>query len=205
MEAFVKRYNWLILAALLTLGAVFLLKMAYLKFWVSSPLCVLYLAVIHTYVKARFGVRIPVLLLVLVWLSVALDGLGNLLDLYKKQFRYFQYDEFTHTAIPALTMPLVVWLLRMGLRHFDYQLPLGVVVVFALTIMFTLSGFYEVLEYWDDKYMWPEPGMRIHGAYDTPNDLQCDLLGMTVGGLLAYWALRRDPSAKKGRLNTDED
>ena len=58
MEAFVKRYNWLIVSALVLIGAAFLFKMAYLKFWISSPLCLLYLAAIHTYVKARFGVRI---------------------------------------------------------------------------------------------------------------------------------------------------
>ena len=94
----------------------------------------------------------------------------------------------------------------MGLRHFGYELPLGLIVFFALTTMFTLSGFYEVLELWDDKYMWPTPGMRIHGAYDTPNDLQCDLLGMIIGGLVAYAVLRREKTVAqlRGKLDTDE-
>jgi hypothetical protein len=33
--------------------------------------------------------------------------------------------------------------------------------------------------------------MRIHGAYDTPNDLQCDLLGLVVGGLIACALTKR--------------
>ena len=52
-----------------------------------------------------------------------------------------------------------------------------------------------VIELWDDKYMWPAPGMRIHGSYDTANDLQCDLIGMTVGGLMAYAILKRQREA----------
>ena len=37
----------------------------------------------------------------------------------------------------------------------------------------------------------PAPGMRIHGSYDTATDLQCDLIGITVGGLMAYVILKR--------------
>jgi uncharacterized membrane protein YjdF len=70
-------------------------------------------------------------------------------------------------------------------------LPLGLVTFFALTTMFTVSGLYEIIEMWDDKYMWPAPGMRIHGPYDSANDLLCDMIGMTVGGLMAYAILKR--------------
>ncbi len=191
MNKAVKRFEIPIVAGLLIWGTVFLFKMAYLRIWISTPICVLYLWAIYAHVKARYGVKIPLSLLFLVWVAVALDGLGNLFDLYNTKFKYFQYDEFTHTAVPALAMPVVVWLLRAGLEHFGYRLPLGVVTFFAVTTMFTVSGFYEIVELWDDKYMWPQPGMRIHGPYDTPNDLQCDLLGMAIGGLLAYAILKR--------------
>jgi uncharacterized membrane protein YjdF len=111
--------------------------------------------------------------------------------MYDTKFDYLQYDGFTHMAVPALVAPVIVWLLRAGLDRFGYRLPLGLVTFFALTTMFTVAGFYEVIELWDDKYMWPAPGMRIHGAYDTGNDLQCDLIGITVGGLMAYAILKR--------------
>jgi len=202
MNKMVKRFEPLIVAGLLVWGALFLIRMVYLRIWISTPICVAYLWAIYAYVKARYDVKIPFALLFLVWASVALDGIGNLKfggypGLYNTKFKYFQYDEFTHTAIPALTAPIVVWLLRAGLDHFGYRLPLGMVTFFAMTTMFTLSGFYEILELWDDKYMWPQPGMRIHGPYDTPNDLQCDLLGMTIGGLMAYAILKRQVKSER--------
>jgi len=196
MNNIVKRFELLIIAGLLVWGMAFLLRLPYLKVWVIMPVSVAYLWAIHAFVKARYGVNIPLSLLFLVWASVALDVVGNLrfggsLSMYDTKFKYFQYDEFTHTTIPALVAPVIVWLLRAGLDRFGYRLPLGVVTFFAMTTMFAISGFYEVVELWDDKYMWATPGMRIHGAYDTANDLQCDLIGMIVGGLMAYAVLKR--------------
>jgi uncharacterized membrane protein YjdF len=191
MKNWVKRFEIPILVALFIWGALFLLRMAYLRIWFSTPICLAYLAAIYFYVKTRYDVKIPLALLLLIYLSVALDGLGNLFGLYSIKYNYIQYDEFTHTAVPALTVPVVVWLLRTGLHYFGYRLPLGLVIFFAITTMFTLSGFYEIIELWDDKYLWPQPGMRIHGPYDTANDLQCDLIGMIIGGLVAYPILKR--------------
>jgi uncharacterized membrane protein YjdF len=196
MKGIVKRFEPVIIAGLLVWGAAFLLRLPHLQVWVIMPVSVAYLWAVHVFVKARYEVKIPVALLFLVWASVALDSVGNMrfggaLSMYDTKFTYFQYDELMHTVIPALVAPVIVWLLRAGLDRFGYRLPLGLVTFFAMTTMFTVSGFYEIVEFWDDKYMWPAPGMRIHGAYDTPNDLQCDLIGMTVGGLMAYAILKR--------------
>src|SRR5215813_8965003 len=196
MHNLVKRFGPFIITGLLVWGTVFLLKLPHLHVWVIMPVCVAYLWAIYAFVKARYGVKIPLSLLFLVWASVALDSVGNMrfggsLSLYDTKFKHFQYDEIMHTSIPALIAPVMVWLLRAGLDHFGYRLPLGLVVFFAVTTMFTVSGFYEIIELWDDKYMWPQPGMRIHGPYDTPNDLQCDLLGMAIGGLIAYVMMKK--------------
>jgi len=202
MNNLVKRFEPLIIAGLLVWGTVFLLKLPHLHIWVIMPVCIAYLWAIYAFVKARYGVKIPMTLLFLVWGSVALDSIGNIKfgdfqGLYNTKFTYFQYDEFTHTLIPALVAPVIVWLLRAGLDYFGYRLPLGLVTFFAMTIMFTVSGFYEIVELWDDKYMWPAPGMRIHGAYDTANDLQCDMLGLTIGGLMAYVILKRQAKSQQ--------
>jgi uncharacterized membrane protein YjdF len=196
MNKTVKRYEIPIVAGLFAWGTLFLLRLPHLPIWVSTPISVAYLWAFYAYVKARYDVRIPFALIFLVWASVGLDSVGNLrfgghLSLYDTKFKYIQYDEFTHTVIPALIAPVMVWLLRAGLDQFGYRLPLGMVTFFAMTTMFTVAGFYEVVELWDDKYMWPQPGMRIHGAYDTPTDLQCDLLGLAIGGLMAYAILKR--------------
>ncbi|HEU0179191.1 MAG TPA: hypothetical protein VFV58_33415 [Blastocatellia bacterium] len=196
MNQITKRFEPLIIAGLLIWGVVFLLRLPYLQVWVIMPVCVAYLWAIHSFVRAHYKVKIPVALLFLVWATVALDSLGNLrfggsFSMYDTKFKYIQYDEFAHTVIPALVAPVIVWLLRAGLDRFGIRLPLGLVTFFAMTTVFTISGFYEIVELWDDKYMWPTPGMRIHGAYDTANDLQCDLIGMTIGGLMAYAILKR--------------
>ncbi len=191
MNEQIRRFEIPIATALFLAGSLFLLKMAYLRIWYSTPICIAYLWAVRAFVRARFDIKIPISLLVLVYLSVLLDGLGNLFPLYTSRWRYIQYDEFTHTVIPALTIPIVIWLVQVGLHHFGYRAPLGLVVLFSVTLLFTIAGFYEVLELWDDKYMHPQPGMRIHGAYDTANDLQCDLLGMGIGGIVAYWVLKR--------------
>jgi uncharacterized membrane protein YjdF len=191
MNERIRRFEVPIAMALFLAGSVFLLKMAYLKIWYSTPICIAYLWAVRAFVRERFDVRIPLTLLVLVYLSVLLDGLGNLFPLYTSRWRYIQYDEFTHTLIPALTVPIVVWLLQTGLDYSGYRLPFGLVVFLSVTILFTIAGFYEVIELWDDKYLHPQSGMRIHGSYDTANDLQCDLLGMAGGGVVTYWVLKR--------------
>ena len=191
MKEFIRRFEILIIALLVIWGSVFMLKMAYLSVWSSTLICIAYLAAIYAYLRIRYDMRVPLSMMVLVYLTVALDGFGNLFGLYNRKFAYIQYDEFTHTAAPALAMPVIVWLLRSGMARFGYRLPLALVTFFAITVSFTVSGFYEIIELWDDKYMWPQPGMRIHGPYDTPNDLQCDLLGMIIGGVIAYYLIRR--------------
>jgi len=202
MGNWVKRFEVPIIMCLLACGTIFLLRLAYLRIWVSTPICLAYLAAIYTFVKARYQTKIPIVLLVLVYLSVALDGLGNLFGLYTTRYNYIQYDEFTHTVIPALTTPVIVWLSHTLMNYKGYRLPLGLTTFFAITTIFTIAGFYEVIELYDDKYMWPQPGMRIHGSYDTANDLQCDLIGMISGGLIAFSILKRQENALEQPLRS---
>ena len=180
-----------VIGGLLAFGTYILLKMAYLPLYRSSIYCFIFIGGAWYYLSRRWSLHIPPLLALLVYLTAFLDGIGNMLGLYRQKFLYIQYDEFTHSLSPALAAPVLVWLLDALLRRFGYRLPLGLVTIFAITIMFTIAGFYEIVELWDDKYMHPVPGMRIHGPYDTPNDLQWNLGGMIVGGLLAWFILRR--------------
>ncbi len=191
MERFVKRFEVLIVVAMIVWGTWFMLKMAYLPVYQSSLICILWLACGYAYLKYRYQLQVPFLLLFLIYATVLLDGLGNYFNFYNTKFRYFQYDEFTHLVAPALAAPVLVWLLHTGIHRMGYRLPLFLTTIFALTTMFTISGFYEIVELWDDKYMHPAPGMRIHGAYDTANDLQFDLLGQIIGGVIAYAYLKR--------------
>lgn len=191
LEQWVKRYEPLIIAAFFVAGAYFLFRMAYLPGYVSLPVSAVLLLAFRQYIQLRYGAPVPFFLLFLCWVSVGLDWLGNIFNWYRDGIAGYPYDQITHTLVPLLVVPCFVWLLNEAIRRFGYALPLGAVTLFAVTTLFTVAGFYEVLELWDDKYMHPDPGWRIHGAYDTANDLQCDLLGMVIGGVIAYWWLKR--------------
>ena len=187
--------NWRIdlpaIGALITSGTWILLKMAYLPLYLSSIYTLIFIAGSWYYLSRRWALHIPPILALLVYLTAFLDGIGNLLGLYRQKFIHIQYDEFTHSLSPALVAPVLVWLLEALLTRSGYRLPMGLITIFAITIMFTIAGFYEIVELWDDKYLHPVPGMRIHGPYDTSNDLQWNLGGMILGGLLAWRLLRR--------------
>jgi uncharacterized membrane protein YjdF len=194
MQPWAKRFEWPMLIGFFVVTSFFLFRMAYLPGYISLPVGVLLLGLFRHFIESCYGVRIPLFLLLLLWLSIALDWAGNIFGWYNAKDWLIPYDYFTHTAVPFLVTPVMVWLMDTGLKKFGYALPLWLVTLFAVTAMFTLAGFYEILELWDDKYMHPDPGWRIHGPYDTANDLQCDLLGMVLGGVLAYGWLYRTGS-----------
>lgn len=180
----------IIIVLMLTLGTLFLLRLAYLPIQVSTPVGMIYVLAVTWFFRQQYGLRMPFILPVLAVLAVGVDGIGNYFGWYRQQFRWIQYDEIAHALIPFLTAPTIIWLLRAGLEKYGWRLPLSLTAFFAATTMFTISGFYEVVELWDDKYMHPQPGMRIHGPYDTPNDLQWDLIGIAAGAALTYVILK---------------
>ena len=191
MAEFWKRFDWVIPIMFAAAGALFLFRLPYLRIFISTPIGLGLLIAFRYYVQFRYKVQIPVILLLLVLAAIEVDALGNLFNLYNQRFRVIQYDEFSHCLTTALVLPVIVWLVRTGITRYDYRLPIGLIAFFTFTTVFTLAGFYEVIELWDDKYMHAEPGWRIHGPYDTPNDLQWDFIGMGIGAIISYFVLRR--------------
>ncbi|HEY0098562.1 MAG TPA: hypothetical protein VGB76_06375 [Pyrinomonadaceae bacterium] len=189
MNAWLKRLEVPIAAALVLAGAAFLLKMCYLPFVLCTSLGAAWLAAVYLYLRARYEILMPPVLLLLVFAALEVDALGNLFSLYGRTFAgVIMYDEFAHLAVQALTMPLVVWLLSRALSRFGHALPLSLTICFAVAIFFSLSAFYEIIELWDERYFG---GQRIWSKHDAPNDLQWDFAGILIGALLAYLILRR--------------
>jgi len=184
------RRDYLILTLLAIAVSWFLLKLAYLPVYQSALTVITILAIAYWWLLQRFAVRIPVSVMFLLVVAVEVDGIGNIFGLYTTRFRYIQYDEYSHCLVPLLVMPAVVWAVATILEMVKARIPFALVCIFSFTVVFSLSAFYEVLELWDDKYMHPVPGMRIHGPYDTANDLQWDMIGMALGALLAYKLLK---------------
>ncbi|HEV2802610.1 MAG TPA: DUF2238 domain-containing protein [Pyrinomonadaceae bacterium] len=189
MNAWLKRLELPITAALLITGAAFLLKMCYMPLVTCTLLGGAWLAAVYFYVRARYGLAMPPLLLVLVFAALEVDALGNFFSMYGRAVvGSVMYDEFAHLAVQMLTMPLIVWLLSEMLRRTGHPLPLGLSIFFAVAVFFSLSAVYEIIELWDELYFG---GQRIWSKHDAPNDLQWDLAGILIGALLAYATLRK--------------
>ena len=168
-------------------GAAFLTKMCYLSLAFNTIFVIVFLALVYFYVRASFEIKIPVMLLGLVFAALQVDALGNFFHMYGQKFGPMQYDEFAHTVVQVLVSPIIVWLLGRVLQQCGYQLPLKLTAFFAATIVFSLSAIYEIIELWDEVYFG---GHRIWGSYDTATDLQWDLCGIIVGTLFSCIMLR---------------
>lgn len=188
-----------IVLLLLIAGAAFLLKMCYLSLAFNCIFGLVFLTGFYVYVRARHSINIPVILIVLVFGALQVDALGNYFRMYGRKFGPMQYDEFSHMAVQILITPIIIWLVRRGLERVGNKLSLGMAALFAITMMFSISAGYEIIELWDEVYFG---GQRIWSKYDTANDLQWDLCGILLGTLLALPLLRFAESNLLLRLST---
>ena len=168
-------------------GAAFLTKMCYLSLVFNTLFVLVFLALFYVYLRARLNVRVPIVLLGLVFVALQVDALGNFLHMYGQRFGPMQYDEFAHMTVQVLVSPIIVWTIRRLLEQYGHRLPLKLTAFFAATLVFSLSAAYEIIELWDEIYFG---GKRIWGPYDTATDLQWDLCGIVVGTLFSCMMLR---------------
>ena len=82
------RLDLAVIGGLFAFGTYILLKMAYLPLYRSSIYTLLFIGAAWYYLAARWALRIPPLLAVLVYLTAFLDGIGNLLGLYRQKFLF---------------------------------------------------------------------------------------------------------------------
>src|ERR1044071_5696772 len=80
-------------------GAVFLTKMCYLSLAFNTIFVIVFLALVYFYVRSRFQIQIPVVLLGLVFAALQVDALGNFFHMYGQQFGPMHYDEFAHMMV----------------------------------------------------------------------------------------------------------
>jgi uncharacterized membrane protein YjdF len=179
--------SYLELPVLTLLFIVVAINLPYESYGVITVASLILLAMLRVYIKWRYGITTPFVILLLVFLSVQIDAVGNFLSLYKTMKEPLPYDVCAHFMIPLLSAPVIIWLFATGIEQFNYRLPLGVISFFSVTINFFLSGFYEVVELWDELFFH---GQRIWTLHDTSNDLQWGLLGGIAGALLTYFFLK---------------
>lgn len=177
----------------LFVGGVFLLMMCHLSFAFNTVFGIMFLTLFYVYVRSRHRINLPASLVVLVFIALQIDALGNLFGMYGQQLGPLQYDEFAHMSIQLLVSPLIVWLVQHILERWGHQLPLKLTAFFAGSMVFSLSAFYEIIELWDELYFHPH---RIWGQLDTATDLQFDFFGIVIGTALACVLLRTKEATK---------
>ncbi len=168
-------------------GAAFLTKMCYLSLAFNTLFTVAFLGIFYWYLRARFNLRVPLVLPGLVFLALQVDALGNFFRLYGRQFGPMQYDEFSHLTVQVLVTPIIIWFVTRLLHAYGYRLPLMLTAFFSATTVFSLSAAYEIIELWDEVHFG---GQRIWGKYDTATDLQWDLCGIIIGTVFSCIMLR---------------
>jgi hypothetical protein len=163
------------------------LNLPYKSFAMITTISLILLAMIRFYVQWRYSITVPLIILLLIFLSVQVDAVGNYLSLYKTLTEPLPYDVFAHFTIPMIIAPVLIWLFATSLEKSHYRLPIGIISFCSVTINFFLSGFYEVIELWDELFF---NGKRIWTLHDTSNDLQWGLLGSITGATLTYLWLK---------------
>jgi hypothetical protein len=185
--SFLRKFEVPITLLVLVTGAAFLLKMCYLSFAFNCIFGIVFLGVFYAYVTRRLGINIPLTLMGLVFAALQVDALGNYFRMYGREFGPMHYDEFSHMAVQVFITPTIIWLVGHVLARMGYKLPLKLTVLFATTMMFSLSACYEIIELWDEVYFG---GQRIWGPHDTAKDLQWNLCGIIIGTILALPLLK---------------
>jgi uncharacterized membrane protein YjdF len=159
-----------------------LLRLPYRLWYVNALYTGLLLLFFYCYFRFRQDITAPPVVLFFLAAAVAVDVLGNYLGLYGHLFGPVQYDEFAHFLGSGFSLVPAMWLLKAGTRRLGYELPLALIAFLSVTVTFSYCGYYEILELWDEQYFEMD---RIHGEFDTPNDLQCDLAGIVVFALMS--------------------
>ncbi len=163
------------------------LNLAYRPMWLITIASLGLLLACYQYFKLRHGIRIPVFVLFLAFAAVEIDTVGNHFRWYQKLPWPVPYDVFAHLLIPTLLAPALFWLIRSWFERMSYFVPLSVITFIATNVNFSLSGFYEITELWDELYFG---GKRIWGIYDTSRDLQWDLIGALLGSIATFLFLK---------------
>ena len=194
MNRLIRHFEFPVVVLLFLAGSAFLLKMCYLSLLQNTICGALFLLAFYGYLHARYDIQIPPVLLLLVLAAVEVDAVGNYFRMYGQQFGPIMYDEFAHMAVQALTSPIILWLVREATLRSGYHLPLGLITFFSIVTLFSVTGFYEIIELWDELYF---RGQRIWSPHDAPNDLQWNLAGIIIGAVSTYVVMKNRRTTRK--------
>jgi uncharacterized membrane protein YjdF len=189
---------WLEFPLAIAIFVVIALNIAHQPILLINALGILLLWAFQAYLKWRYQINLPFSVMFFVLAAIEIDAVGNRYLLYQRLPWPVPYDVFAHFVIPALMSPALVWLILAAVERFGYRLSKGAAAFFAITTNFSLAGFYEIIELWDEVFLGRQ---RIWSMHDTSRDLQNGLLGAIIGSVITYAVLklvRRAPVPEPG-------
>jgi hypothetical protein len=195
--SFSKRYEFMAFSIVIFIAKSFLLvRMPYRGVERNAIFTVAILGTFYLYLRFRQNIRMPIFLLVFLALAVSEDVAGNFFHLYGTNVGPFAFDEITHFFGSGLSLPPTMWLLRTTTRKLGVHLPGPLLAFLSVTMAFSFSAYYEVLELWDEKF-WG--GKRLWTPTDSAQDLQFGLGGIVLFAIGTHFVYKLIERRKERR------
>jgi hypothetical protein len=188
-QAFFQRYEFLVFSIIgFAAKSYLLIRLPYREWYINTMYTTLIIGWFYCYFRFRFKAKPPLFIIFCLVFAIGIDVLGNVFHLYGQKFFGIDYDEYTHLLGSGSSLVPVMWAFRVTTRRMGFRLPNDLVAFVSVTITFSLTAYYEILELWDELFYGDFT--RLWTPRDSPNDLMWNLSGIIVAALLATQVFR---------------
>jgi hypothetical protein len=183
-QAFFQRYEFLVFSIIgFAAKSYLLIRLPYREWYINTMLTTLIIGWFYCYFRFRMKVAPPLFIVFCLAFAIGIDVLGNVFGLYGQKFFGVDYDEYTHLLGSGSSLVPVMWAFRVTTRRMGFKLPNDLVAFVSVTITFSLTAYYEILELWDELFY--KDFTRLWTPRDSANDLMWNLAGIIVAAFLA--------------------
>lgn len=188
-----KAYMRLLIASLTAAALGLTVFMPYIAPFGMLTSGLLFLIFLYLVARKKLEIEIPFFLVIVLFLGIVTDVIGNSFGFFGKTFGPLPYDSWLHTFTPAYIAFSVAWVVNAIREKERWRVGNGFIWIVIFSITFSLVGIYEITELLDEQYF---EGKRIWSVYDTSLDLQWGFIG-TLIGMLAYQLVSKVRKGKK--------
>jgi hypothetical protein len=183
-QAFFQRYEFLIFSIIgFAAKSYLLIRLPYREWYINTIYTTLIIGWFYSYFRFRLKTTPPLFIVFCLAFAIGIDVAGNVFGLYGQKFFGVDYDEYTHLLGSGSSLVPVMWAFRVTTRRMGFRLPNDLVAFVSVTITFSLTAYYEILELWDELFYGDFT--RLWTPRDSPNDLMWNLSGIIVAAFLA--------------------
>lgn len=201
-QAFFQRYEFLVFSIIgFAAKSYLLIRLPYREWYINTIYTTLIIGWFYCYFRFRMKATPPLFIVFCLAFAIGIDVAGNVFHLYGQKFFGIDYDEYTHLLGSGSSLVPVMWAFRTTTRRMGFRLPNDLAAFVSVTITFSLTAYYEILELWDELFYGDFT--RLWTPRDSANDLMWNLAGIIVAAFLAaqvfrFLDRREDATALKG-------